>query len=218
MTSRRVSPRLGWLALIALCGLSPAPLYSAPPAIELVAQHLEATNLHLAGGEGAINFRRKIRLRFSLYPDRSLRGEEIGERRENNLYRERTTQDEAEWRQAYSGHYSYDGPTLRLELERGERRCTHRKTENSQPPGQTLPCAPVSSRLRLECASQTLTLDDVEANQPAGSRTQDAWRCTLAAGAQIGDSALPWIFGKGTCIETTPRFHGAPAVYRRCRP
>lgn len=215
---QRCLPRhLGWIGLLALTDFLPSSLSAEPAPIELVAQSLEATNLHLAGGEGAINFRRKVRLQLRLSPDHRLHGEEIGERRENNLYRDRTTQDESQWRQSYSGRWSYVGAALRLDLERGERQCTRHKTENSQPPGETLPCAAVSPRLRLDCQPERLQLSDPDAPAAAG-RLQDAWRCVLASESQVGDSVLPWIFGKGRCIETIPSFHGAPASYRPCRP
>lgn len=215
---------LSLLRLLVLWGALTAPRLagSEPAPIELVAQTFEATNLHLADHQGAINFRRQTRLHFTLYPDGRLRGEESGERRENNLYRDRSTQDESVWRQSYRGRWSSGGstlhPTLRLELERGERSCQRRQTENSQPPGETLPCASVSPKLVLSCDSETLVLSQPDA-PPAASgagQPQEAWRCVLAAASEVGDSRLPWIFGKRRCIQTSPAFHGAPAVYRPC--
>jgi hypothetical protein len=44
----------------------------------------------------------------------------------------------------------------------------------------------------------------------------------LAEAGELADSPLPWVFGKaeagapGVCIETTPRFHSSPPVYRLC--
>lgn len=218
MKQRRLPLYMGRFALRVVMGFLPSSLAAEPAPIELVAQSLEATNLHLAGSEGAINFRRKVRLQLRLFPDHRLRGEEVGERRENNLYRDRSTQDESQWRQTYSGRWSYVGSGLRLDLERGERRCTRRKTDNNQPPGETLSCASVSPTLRLDCQSERLQLSDPDApGAAAGAHPQEAWRCVLASPSEVGDSVLPWIFGKGRCIETSPRYHSMPASYRPCR-
>ena len=52
------------------------------------------------------------------------RGRASGERYENNLYRDYSTQDESTWQQRYTGRYSYVGAQLRLELELADRRCS----------------------------------------------------------------------------------------------
>lgn len=222
VSSARLSP-LALARSLPLLTLLAGSLAAGPAPTELTAQSFEASSLHLAGGEGAINSRRKVRLHFTLLPDHRLVGEEIGERYENNLFRDYSTQDETQWQQRYTGRYSYVGAQLRLDLELVDRRCSHRRTRNSQPPGEVLPCAPVSLRLRIDCDSERLVLTPRNAAPTAApGSTQAAWRCHLAEAGELADSPLPWVFGKaeagapGVCIETTPRFHSSPPVYRLC--
>ena len=219
MSSARFSP---WRLRRPAASRSARIALRRPSPTELTAQSFEASSLHLAGGEGAINSRRKVRLHFTLLPDHRLVGEESGERYENNLFRDYSTQDESQWQQRYTGRWLYRRPAP---PRSGARRSSLQPSPHPQQPapGEVLPCAPVSPRLRIDCDSERLVLTPRDAAPTAApGRTQAAWRCHLAEAGR--DRRQPTALGlwqgrgrgPGVCIETTPRFHSSPPVYRLC--
>ncbi len=71
--------------------------------------------------------------------------------------------------------------------------------------------------LRLVCSRGEIRAGrdylDPESKRPV----YPSWLCELADGATVpaaGVSPLPWVFGKGACLESTHGPHGTS--YRRC--
>lgn len=193
------------------------PTRPSPPApTQLSAQFVDESNIHLAENHGAINRRAQVTTTLSLRPDHTLVAEETGTRRESNLYENFTTQEQADWKNSWTGTWVSAGDKLMLELTLKTRHCERWKTYDSRSPKENLPCAKLSTSARLECRSEPVPIHNLDHKTP-GPTTQLAWLCVLATEAAMGETRLPWVFGKSTCIRAVAFPFGGRRTYQLCQ-
>jgi hypothetical protein len=110
---------------------------------------------------------------------------------QQDLYRDYSSNDSTEWSNIWTGKWSLIGVTMHLDLALDERTCAHQKKWNNSP-AEFLPCSVVSKELHLMCSAETLSVE-----QQAGQ----AWRCSLAAKADLAFTPSQWVLGRASCVR-----------------
>ena len=202
----------------AAAGADPAA-QSSPVRVERYeAQYLEASTIHLAGNEGAINRRRQVELHIGRAASGQVDVVEAGLRYENNLYPHGSQQEQIDWKNTWRGSWVVQRTTVLLRLKQIGRSCQRILTRGGQPGRESKPCAPTSATLDLTCQQQTVELRAAPHAPAAAPRQQRVWMCQLGAAADVGDTPLPWVFAADQCVRTLPGMFGGRASYAPCEP
>lgn len=207
------------MGFIVVAVAAPGLAAAAPKPTRLAMKRTEGTNLHIAGGRGAIHWSADIRITVDLQADKQLVAVAQGTRGEHNLYADGpglsyNTDDATTWTTRWSGTWAIAGDELTLDLVLSDHTCKHTKTTTGGKP-EILPCEVASKQAQLVCASEQLKLEDVA--QPTKARQVAAWRCHAKDATELGESPPQWVLGKTTCIETLGG-HMTHDVFRACAP
>lgn len=203
------------VAVVAAPGLTAAD----PKATQLAMKRTEGTNLHIAGGRGAIHWNADIRITVDFQADQKLAAVAKGTRGEHNLYADGpggsyNTDDTTTWTTRWSGTWAIASDELTLDLVLTDHTCKHTKITTGGTP-EVLPCEVASKQAHLTCTSEQLTLEEVA--QPTKARQVAAWRCDVKDGTELAESPSQWVLGKVTCIETLGG-HMTHDAFRACAP
>lgn len=183
----------------------------------------EGINIHIGNQEGAINRRGNVMVSVELLAGNRLRGYDSGTRSEHNLFRNYSTNEEATWKNHWSGSWVLAGSSLRLDLRLDSRECKKTKTATGVAP-ETLKCQTPSSKLRMECSTQHIELEFYTGPPEAQERKvskQEVWACSPADSAELGETPSRWVLTKDiSCVQVNPGIgpgRGGP-TYQTCPP
>lgn len=172
----------------------------------LTMQYIQATSIHLAGHEGAVNHRDKMNIRVELLAAGKLRAVDSGERSLHNLYSNFSTREETKWTNSWRGTYTTSEGTMELSLTLADRKCSKSK-EMSGTKTEKLDCRAMSKQLRLTCRSEELAITEWSGpvDKPQHSvQKHPIWRCQAAESAgdvEFGDTPSRWLLGKSICVK-----------------
>lgn len=162
-------------------------------------RRVDATNLHMADHEGARSWHVDYAITLDLAAKTKAVVTSRGTRRDHDMFvfdnRTHNIDERFTWTTTWRGSWSIKANALALTLDLEKHECKGVKDDNGAK--TPLPCRPASAKASLACTLDAVALEDRAANKSAKSA---AWRCSPAAGTELGESTI-WVFAKAGCIE-----------------
>jgi hypothetical protein len=172
-----------------------------------VMQWAEGINIHIGSQEGAINRRANILVSVELLDGGKLRGFDSGTRSEHNLFSNYSTEEEATWKNRWSGTWVLLGDSLRLDLRLDARECKKTKTATGAATEKRA-CQRPSPKLRMECTTQHIELESWSGPPETPVRQsskQEVWGCSPADSGELGETPSRWVLAKQiACVQVNP--------------
>ena len=192
-----------------------APVAAQPKPTRFTMQATDSTNLHIAGGRGAMHWTDDIKVTVDLLPAGRVEAVVAGTKKEHDLdvragqsfNSDELTTFAIKW----SGAWSEAPGKLTLDLTLANERCTHTRTMEGAPP-ETMPCRRAAKAAQLVCTLQDFELFDFA--KPAVKQKVPAWSCSAKNFDDLGESP-GWILGVTTCIKTSGGHHTS-LVFEKC--